>query len=197
MARGCWYWLCKCFYDEEETGDDNHINNGQRNVVNPSQNRNVLTVGNDEQQFQQRYEQVWSKFKIQTNIDKIKIIGKDEYDKTENVKYNCPICLKYYNHILKLSCCQNYICQFCSEDYITTNIKYNFVLNCPFCGVIDKTIILNDAKLDDSIKNYSNSPIKKMKSDKNIAQIIDMNEDSHVEDNTYKNTEKIDNDINN
>lgn len=28
-------------------------------------------------------------------------------------KYYCPICLRYFNHILISSCCNNYICRHC------------------------------------------------------------------------------------
>mgnify|MGYP000152945795 CR=1 FL=1 len=28
-------------------------------------------------------------------------------------KYYCPICLRYFNHILISNCCNNYICRFC------------------------------------------------------------------------------------
>ena len=31
----------------------------------------------------------------------------------EKFKYYCPICLRYFNHMLISSCCDNYICRLC------------------------------------------------------------------------------------
>lgn len=28
-------------------------------------------------------------------------------------KYYCPICLRYFNHMLVSTCCDNYICRLC------------------------------------------------------------------------------------
>jgi hypothetical protein len=28
-------------------------------------------------------------------------------------KFYCPICLRYFNHILVSDCCRNYICRLC------------------------------------------------------------------------------------
>lgn len=31
----------------------------------------------------------------------------------DKFKYYCPICLRYFNHMLISSCCENYICRLC------------------------------------------------------------------------------------
>lgn len=146
--------------DRVISNDNNRSINTNRNL-NRNQLSNVITnyntLGNTDQEFQNRYNHIINKFKLNTQIEKQKIISLNEYAKTINNKFNCPICLKYLNHILKSSCCGNYICIFCYDDYITTNIKYDFVINCPFCGVEEKTIIFDDVKSEDILKNYTNS----------------------------------------
>jgi hypothetical protein len=37
----------------------------------------------------------------------------DAIEKRKEFKYYCPICLRYFNHILISNCCNNYICRFC------------------------------------------------------------------------------------
>lgn len=63
-----------------------------------------------------------NKLRINTKFTKKDIKFKDEYpigrgeegDEERKVyKYNCPICLRYFNHILVSTCCNNYICRYC------------------------------------------------------------------------------------
>jgi len=210
--RGCCYWLCKCFFITEPSPErreslQNVIREGNLNSNNLiiSRNHNEVTarnaqtdiyqipqanvytqynsMGNTEQEFQNRYNLVLRKMLLKTSIDRKKIISLNEYDKKINNKYNCPICLKYLNHILKSSCCGNYVCINCYEDYLTTNIKYEFVLNCPFCGIQDKTIIFDDVKLDETVKNYTNSRVQSpidvsvvnndIRNESGVSEIID------------------------
>jgi hypothetical protein len=188
-TRGCCYWLCKCFFSSEpspqrrvSSHNENREGNLNSNNFIIGRNHNEVTarnaqtqiyqlpqayvytqyntMGNTEQEFQNRYNLVLRKMILKTTIDREKIISLKEYDRKINNKYNCPICLKYLNHILKSSCCGNYVCIFCYEDYITTNIKYEFVLNCPFCGIQDKTIIFDDVKSEETVKNYTNSGVQ-------------------------------------
>jgi hypothetical protein len=35
-------------------------------------------------------------------------------------KYYCPLCMLYYQSILKSKCCNNYLCIFCTKDYLIT-----------------------------------------------------------------------------
>jgi hypothetical protein len=35
-------------------------------------------------------------------------------------KYYCPLCMLYYQSILKSQCCNNYLCIFCTKDYLLT-----------------------------------------------------------------------------
>lgn len=63
-----------------------------------------------------------NKVRINTSYLKDQIEYVDEYpiDETEEdrnlrkiYKYYCPICLRYFNHILISDCCNNYICRLC------------------------------------------------------------------------------------
>jgi hypothetical protein len=50
--------------------------------------------------------------------------NKENALKNINLKYNCPICFRYFNRnlylsykgILKTSCCKNYVCLHCTND---------------------------------------------------------------------------------
>ncbi len=67
----------------------------------------------------------------------------NQSESTQNLRYNCPICLDYFNTILVSSCCGNYICRFCAETYISTVIKYMNMIRCPLCNA-DNNIELKD-----------------------------------------------------
>lgn len=99
------------------------------------------------------------KFNIQTNVPRDKIKSSTEYSKDINNKYNCPICLNFFNYILKLSCCKNYICLLCAEDYLETCVKYNYPVNCPFCGISNTNILLDDVIEGEPLKFYSDIEI--------------------------------------
>ena len=56
-----------------------------------------------------------NKMRVKTNISKQQIKCVDEFDAVnyQTYKFCCPICLRYFNHMLVSSCCHNYICRFC------------------------------------------------------------------------------------
>jgi len=48
-------------------------------------------------------------------------------------KYYCPICLRYFTHMLQSACCQNYLCLLCTKDLQEREKKEQaFVANCPY-----------------------------------------------------------------
>jgi hypothetical protein len=60
--------------------------------------------------------------RINTNYQKSEIefidcYPTDDTDEAQKMrdkyKYYCPICLRYFNHMLISSCCDNYICRLC------------------------------------------------------------------------------------
>lgn len=126
------------------------INTVSHNDSNPENNENDNHIN--------KKENLLHKFQISTKVPKSSIMSSESYKKEMNNKHNCPICLKYFNKIMKLSCCKNYICIFCAEDYLETCSRYEYPLNCPFCGLDDKHIIVDDVQDNEPIKSYSDSP---------------------------------------
>lgn len=63
-----------------------------------------------------------NKVRIKTNYQKCDVMcieelplghSEQEVNQRQVYKYYCPICLRYFNHILISDCCSNYICRFC------------------------------------------------------------------------------------
>ncbi len=149
--RSCLDWLKRCFIADETDVGNEHI---QNDVIVINNNRHE----NNQDDLNHKIQFIEEKFVIQTKIEKNIILSNEAYE--ENTKHNCPICLKYYSNILKLECCNNFICIYCAEDYKTTQIKYEFHIKCPICSY-DKVVKLIDADKDDTSKFYSDSPIMK------------------------------------
>jgi hypothetical protein len=74
-------------------------------------------------------------------------------DKYRQIRYNCPICLKFFNHILVLSCCKNYLCLLCVNYYVDTNKKYSSKMKCPICNFSDK-LVLEDVDPSQQVKQF-------------------------------------------
>lgn len=79
-------------------------------------------------------------------------------------KFYCPICLRYFTHILLTTCCDNYLCHLCTDDLKTQELKdQDFKALCPFgChhteGNTDKLKLrLTDVDPAAQIKRYSDS----------------------------------------
>lgn len=48
-------------------------------------------------------------------------------------KYYCPICLRYFTHMLQSACCENYLCYFCVKDLQEKEKKEDaFLATCPY-----------------------------------------------------------------
>ena len=94
-------------------------------------------------------------------------------------KYYCPLCMLHFQSILKSKCCGNYICLFCTKDYLQTkhvyerneNISPDFIedlrtnilldeISCPHCftqGFHISTVHTQEKVRDYSMKNTSNN----------------------------------------
>jgi hypothetical protein len=166
--RGCLNWLRKCFISDETDIGNEEIENDVI-IIN-----NIRQQQHNQDELNKKIKAIEEKFIIETKVDRNYINSNQAYD--EKTKFNCPICLKYYNHILKLQCCDNFICLICAEDYKTTQIKYEFNIKCPLCSY-EKIIKLIDANEDEPNKIYSDSPIIKkivkveVKSSSNIINL--------------------------
>ena len=86
---------------------------------------------------------------------KMKQVEAIDVQKEENkleYRYNCPICLRYFNHMLVCSCCKNYLCRLCIRDLQEMekrNEKFKAV--CPYgCAHVDNDqkglLCLDDVK---------------------------------------------------
>ena len=58
--------------------------------------------------------EVQSKFQME-DIECVDFLP-NEREQRQHFKYYCPICLRYFSHILQSQCCKNYICHFCVDD---------------------------------------------------------------------------------
>ena len=52
---------------------------------------------------------------------------------SEETKFCCGICLKYFNVLLKSSCCKNQVCNVCLSGIFELDKKYERKSRCPFC----------------------------------------------------------------
>lgn len=76
-----------------------------------------------------------------------------------NLKYNCPVCLCFFNKILLTKCCNNYLCHHCALDLKSKEDKYQ--IRCHYCGI--SPVHLTDVDLGAAVKKYSDSPISTIK----------------------------------
>ena len=95
--------------------------------------------------------------RINTNFQKHDIEFIDNYpiEETEEgqllrdkFKFYCPICLRYFNHMLISNCCENYICRLCIGWQAKKAKKdENYTIHCSHC--YKKEFRLNDVDEDD------------------------------------------------
>jgi hypothetical protein len=99
--------------------------------------------------------------RVKTMVPKNQIHCIDNYDQERAgmYKYCCPVCLRYFNHILVSSCCHNYICRFCIGQ-MSKKAKVNdqYVIRCVHCMTND--FKLKDVQPEDPIKEYTDTPAK-------------------------------------
>ena len=123
-------------------------------AVQTNRHDSQQTVNNEE--LRQR-----NKMRVKTVINKKDILCIDNYDdeQADLYKYCCPVCLRYFNHILVSSCCQNYICRFCigqMSKKAKTNEKY--VIRCVHC--MNDQFKLRDVDAAATVKEYTDTPAK-------------------------------------
>ena len=71
-------------------------------------------------------------------------------------KFYCPVCLRYFNHMLCSGCCQNYICHFCADEMLDrekSNALYS--AKCPYS--CEGKFELRDVTPNMQVKRYSDS----------------------------------------
>ena len=82
----------------------------------------------------------------------------DDRDSRYKFKFYCPICLRYFTHILSSECCKNQLCLFCVHDLQEQEIKNsNYKASCPYNCTAGDVFELSDVNQDDKGKRYSDS----------------------------------------
>ncbi|CAI2374705.1 unnamed protein product [Moneuplotes crassus] len=82
-------------------------------------------------------------------------------------KYNCPVCLRYFDKILAGKCCGNYLCHLCIGDFIQmADRNKHYKMRCPMCN--HEELNLQDVNPDEEVKKYGNTFI----SAKNLKETL-------------------------
>ena len=99
--------------------------------------------------------------RVKTIISKDQLKYVDNFDEQnyDTYKYCCPVCLRYFNHILVSSCCGNYICRLCIGE-MAKKAKNTpaYVIRCTHCMVDE--FKLTDVQLEQTPKDYTDTPAK-------------------------------------
>lgn len=87
-----------------------------------------------------------NKVRIKTDVAKRDVLFRENYPTNkadqEVFRYECPICLMYFNTVLVSSCCANYICRFCIGDLAKKAKKdSSFVIRCSHCMQDDYKLV--------------------------------------------------------
>lgn len=108
--------------------------------------------------------------RIKTRIKRKHIQFKDEFpsgwsdhavEARKVFKYYCPICLRYFNHILISNCCNNYICRLCiGQQAHKAFSDQNYTISCNHCYT--QNFQLRDAHdfPENDLKFYTDTPLK-------------------------------------
>jgi hypothetical protein len=102
-----------------------------------------------------------NKMRVKTLISKDKIKFLDNFDgtKCDIYRYCCPVCLRYFNHILTSSCCHNYICRLCiGEMAKKAKTSLGYIIRCVHC--MTDEFRLSDVNQKDQPKDYTDTPAK-------------------------------------
>lgn len=160
-SKGCCEWLLNLFGRTPHSLSDNmnsvqpphnsnlnfpHDYTRATNVMNNPEHLNNHISGNENSNLN-LLPIINSKVKLEDITSSI------TPDKLKGIMYNCPICLKFYNHILVLSCCKNYLCFFCINSYIDTTRKYSTELKCLICNHLG-SLILEDVDPKSQVKEF-------------------------------------------
>ena len=77
----------------------------------------------------------------------VKFVDEQPEDREGRHKYKfyCPICLRYFTHMLQSSCCSNYLCIFCVKDLKDRELKEpTFYISCPYKCIVEGKFKLGD-----------------------------------------------------
>eukprot|EP00744_Colponema_vietnamica_P001538 GILI01002536.1.p1 GENE.GILI01002536.1~~GILI01002536.1.p1 ORF type:complete len:279 (+),score=23.59 GILI01002536.1:92-928(+) len=63
---------------------------------------------------------------IETNLDLAEIRHTEMTpvgDLADTYKYNCPLCMRFFSHMLHTACCKRYVCHLCADDMRSSHSK--------------------------------------------------------------------------
>ncbi|CAI2374794.1 unnamed protein product [Moneuplotes crassus] len=104
-------------------------------------------------------------------------------------KYNCPVCLRYFDKILAGKCCGNYLCHLCIDDFIKmADRNKHYKMKCPMCN--HEELDLQDADPEDEVKRYGNTFINTNQLKETLKEVGD-NEDKNFLNKVDQFLEKI------
>ena len=137
-----------CFFSDDSFEDrprqqTEQVNHLKTSVVKPTPDDDEGNKGKVAQ-----VEKVTGMYNIDSVFIKENLLSSTSYSKA--TPFNCPICLMYFNNVLKTSCCENQICRNCLEDIIEAEIKSDRNPKCQFCQC-DKPITYSDIKENDKV----------------------------------------------
>jgi len=72
------------------------------------------------------------------------------------IRYSCPLCFRYFNHMLQCSKCKNYVCRFCADDIGNRCLEALAIARCPFCDASPFVVV--DVDKNEPIKKYTDTP---------------------------------------
>ncbi|KAL4512387.1 hypothetical protein ABPG72_005389 [Tetrahymena utriculariae] len=150
--------ICCCFcFDSTDPQQPQHQEQ-QRPQAYPLQQHNQRI--HPPQQHQQPQQKNKAALAIKRDFDLSigQISQKEERLDEEDVlkyKYCCPICLIYFNKILKTKCCNNYVCVECEYDIHQQMLNKKIEAKCWWCKSEKCEIV--EVQNGEIIKNYSDA----------------------------------------
>eukprot|EP00743_Colponemidia_sp_Colp-15_P004960 GILK01005346.1.p1 GENE.GILK01005346.1~~GILK01005346.1.p1 ORF type:complete len:350 (+),score=56.38 GILK01005346.1:104-1153(+) len=79
-------------------------------------------------------------------------------DLAKTFRYNCPLCMRFFNYMLQGSCCRQYICHGCAEALRDENARLPEArIRCPHCN--SEPLKLKDVDPFEPTIHYSDSPM--------------------------------------
>eukprot|EP00742_Colponemidia_sp_Colp-10_P002571 GILJ01002747.1.p1 GENE.GILJ01002747.1~~GILJ01002747.1.p1 ORF type:complete len:339 (-),score=41.69 GILJ01002747.1:248-1264(-) len=79
-------------------------------------------------------------------------------DLAKTFRYNCPLCMRFFNYMLQGSCCKQYICHGCAEALRDENARLpESRIRCPHCN--SEPLKLKDVDPFEAPIHYSDSPM--------------------------------------
>jgi len=72
------------------------------------------------------------------------------------LRYYCPLCFRYFDHMLECAKCKNYVCRFCADDIGGRPVQTWGPARCPFCD--SSPYIVNDVDENEIPKKYTDTP---------------------------------------